>query len=736
MDSLPYIPGTKSANPGPLARFLPPLEDGTVSSWLAHHIGPGAWLLDPFGFSPRLVVEAARAGYRVLVAANNPINRFLVEMAANAPSEAELKSVLADLGASRKGEERLETHLQSLYITSCANCGQEIPAQAFWWRKGEEAPYARVYKCPYCEDSGERLTTPADIERATQMSRVAGMHRARVLERVAPMDDPDREYAEEALQVYLPRSIYALATLINRIDGLNLPPERNRALTALILSACDAVNSLWGHPSERPRPKQLVGSNQFREQNVWLSLEMAIDTWSETSSKVPFEAWPQSIPESGGICLYEGRLRDMAAEVRKEAPIEAVIGALPRPNQAFWTLSALWAGWLWGREATEPFKLALRRRRYDWGWNATALGAAFRHLTTMLEMSTPFFGLLAEPEPSFLTSALVAADSAGFDLSGLAMRTQHDPLQITWKLGQGNHKSLPPDPKPVRRAISDHLAEHSSPASYLHIHAAGLMELAKEHALKSHDTELDDSIRAVHMAFETALRDDKRFVHFGSGENLDTGLWGLKKYQNDSLADRVEMVIVNYLQKHPQSIYLEIEDALYPRFPALMTPSKGLIYNILYSYAEREGGIWKLRTEDHAAARRAELAQIAKFLEAVGERLDYVSRRDGNTLFWEENGKIVRVFYLLASALIGRVIKENRHPVENCLLVIPGGRSALVAHKQQRDPALAEQMRNWRILKFRLVRALADIPVLNRQTFEEQIISDPVEQAKGQMMMF
>jgi hypothetical protein len=45
-------------------------------------------------------------------------------------------------------------------------------------------------------------------------------------------------------------------------------------------------------------------------------------------------------------------------------------------------------------------------------------------------------------------------------------------------------------------------------------------------------------------------------------------------------------------------------------------------------------------------------------------------------------------------------------------------------------------MKEWRLLKFRLLRSLASIPVLNRQTFEEQMISDPVEQAQGQLMMF
>ena len=153
-----------------------------------------------------------------------------------------------------------------------------------------------------------------------------------------------------------------------------------------------------------------------------MQLERGVRLWTETASSVPFEAWPGKIPESGGICIYEGRLKDLAQEVKKKIPIAAVIGSLPRPNQAFWTLSALWAGWLWGREAVEPYKLALRRRRYDWAWNATALNAAFTYLFELLPFGTLFFGLLSEPEPSFLTSALTAASTAGFDLQSLIYR--------------------------------------------------------------------------------------------------------------------------------------------------------------------------------------------------------------------------------------------------------------------------------------------------------------------------
>jgi hypothetical protein len=39
-------------------------------------------------------------------------------------------------------------------------------------------------------------------------------------------------------------------------------------------------------------------------------------------------------------------------------------------------------------------------------------------------------------------------------------------------------------------------------------------------------------------------------------------------------------------------------------------------------------------------------------------------------------------------------------------------------------------------VKYRLLRTLLEVPILTRETFEEQIASDPVEKSSGQMMMF
>ena len=754
MDFQAYIPGLSPVEPGPLARFTPPLEEGVVSAWLPLHAPAGSWVLDPFGFSPRLALEAARAGYRVLVTVNNPITRFLLEMSAHPPSETDFKAALADLIAVKKGDERLGAHLQSLYLTTCEKCGNEISVDSFLWRRGEAAPYARVYTCPNCADAGERVVTPNDIEKAKKIAGTDNLHRSRAFERVTALEDEDRVYAEEAIAHYLPRPLYFLTTVINRLDSLNLIPERRRALNALILIACDAGNTLWDFPDIRPRPKQLNIPSQFREHNLWTQLERGLSQWIETGSGVGLETWPSEPPEVGGICIFEGRLQDLTDEVKKQLPIKAVIGSLPRPNQAFWTLSALWAGWLWGREAVEPYKPALRRRRYDWAWNATALNAAFTHLSGWLPLGTPVFGLLSEPEPSSLTSALTAASAAGFDLSSLALRTQHDPIQLLWTCGEPRKRpASEASIDEVKKAIDKHLVERGEPASYLHVHAAGLTALAKSHALKQKDQEFDEALRGTQLLIQNALEKNPRFVHYSNGESVDTGLWGLADLPlstpsnnggsvpgeiHDSLSDRVEIAVVTFLQKNPNSIFLDVEQDLYPRFPGLLTPSKAMIYAVLSSYAQKEEGEWKLRAEDVASARRTELNNIAGLIDAIGRRIGYATRiRKQNRIYlWEQNERLERTFYILASALIGRAISETSYPAGQTLIVMPGGRAALAAYKAQRDPSLAARMKSVQVVKYRLLRTLIELPVLTRETFEEQIAGDPLEKSKSQMMMF
>ncbi|MBI3761536.1 MAG: hypothetical protein HY260_06700, partial [Chloroflexi bacterium] len=76
-----FIPGLPHPPPGFLAHYLPPLAEGIAADYAAQYSQAGDLVIDPFGQSAQLVVEAALAGRRVIVANFNPVVRFALRLA-------------------------------------------------------------------------------------------------------------------------------------------------------------------------------------------------------------------------------------------------------------------------------------------------------------------------------------------------------------------------------------------------------------------------------------------------------------------------------------------------------------------------------------------------------------------------------------------------------------------------------------------------------------------------------
>lgn len=769
-------------------------------------------MLEPFGAGPRQVVEAALAGYRVLVASNNPIDRFLIELAANPPSEVELRSSLADLGALMKGEQRLEPHLRGLYLTPCSRCQEEISAEAFIWERGANLPQARIYQCPACGESGEFPITPAD-ERILEQLPSPQLHRSRALERVAPVDDPDRALVEEALDAYLPRAIYALFTLINKRE--NLPPARRRAISALLIAVFDQANALWTHPIQRARPRQLSVPPRFRENNIWLAMEASVQAWAQAlpgrSERLPVTTWPDQPPESGGICLYEGRLRDLAEawpdpekapQAQPPLEIQAVAAVLPRPNQAYWTLSALWAGWLWGREAAAAYKFVLRRRRYDWNWHAMALQAGFSSLSRMLSPGTPILGVVGETEPGFLSAASLGAALAGLQWGGVALRQVDEQALFEWRKPTSSGTDAPPgEPGRLATQIRDlcqkagleFLRQRGEPVSYLHLHAAclaailesGLIQREASATKPAEELSAAEMLSQVANSFQQAFSFRNGFIRYqGSPNNLDSGYWWLRETHAPgtefspeerhsrvdmitpsteiapALADRVEIEVVRRLLKPESPTWRDLEQHLANLFDGLETPDTGLVQACLESYAEpilsspenagsaTSGGdanlaiarnaAWSLHPQEQPRLRRVDLQEAARLLEQLGRRLGFsvtVSDPEHRRVQWlDSKQQLQYAFFLTASAVIGKVVLENRLPAEKCLLVYPGGRAALIQHKLRRDPRLASFVDlGWRFVKFRHLRRLAANQQLSLENLDEHLALDPMSNQDSQI---
>ena len=511
-----------------------------------------------------------------------------------------------------------------------------------------------------------------------------------------------------------------------------------------MLVACDETNSLWSHPADRPRPKQLTIPTRFLEKNLWLSLEQAVNRWEDTSL-VQLSEWQSSLPLTeqpmvhdgqGSIYVFDGPARNIVPALKIIQP-GAVVTALPRPNQAFWTLSALWTGWLWGREAAASFKSVLRRRRYDWNWHSEALQAAMKPIASNLPLNTPIFAILAEPEPAFLTASLVAAAEAGLDQEGIALRGRGEPVQITWRrkaFGQGEKKPEEIDPQVVKDAIHDYLTSKGEPASYLHIHAACLAVLETAHLLYRGD----ETISYLHTQIQKPLSDPE-FQHYSVSPNVETGVWSLANWQPmDTLSDKVEIALVDILEKNPGISSDDLENDLYLTFPGLFTPSLELIQEILKSYAVENNQTWILRQEDSLSSRLAEMETAFHSLENLAPRLGFSAERgdqDQHTIRWVKGGELVYCFTILPTAATGRVFHAPSALSGQSILVIPAERANLLSFKLEHDPGLQADAEKWKVIVYEELESLARQTDLTRETWEKTLTGSRPETPE-QMKLF
>jgi hypothetical protein len=123
-------------------------------------------------------------------------------------------------------------------------------------------------------------------------------------------------------------------------------------------------------------------------------------------------------------------------------------------------------------------------------------------------------------------------------------------------------------------------------------------------------------------------------------------------------------------------------------------------------------------------------------LAQIGQRLDY-RVHPGPPLSWETaDGEPVALFFIRTSAILGDILLKPRPFLIQSFIVIPGSRANLVAHKLHHDPRLSQAIEGkWRFLKFRLLRRLANNPLLSRDNLAEQFGLDPLTYTSPQMQM-
>jgi hypothetical protein len=773
---MPFFPGRRLATPEPLALFLPPYNEGVGTEFLRRLGKRSARIVDPFGQSPAMALEMARSGAAILLASPNPVLRAILGLQADPPSASLIRRVLARLAQSpstvspdpsASPSETLEAHIRSLYMGTCAFCGRDSEADGYVWgfetdtkthatithpparglfqesKKGKTKPrlISRICSCPHCDHVIEEPAGPADEKSMpSEASRQLLYHFA--LERLAPLDDPSRTSVAEGLDAYPSRSVYALVLILRRLELMEFEPEEKRCVDMLLLTALDEAHILRGHGhSVRTRPRSLQPPAEFREVNIWRTIEKAAEEWSLPARKVPVRKWREGEGlEAGTILTFAGTARDLALHLEKVRP-DGLITFLPRPNQAAWTLAAMWAEWLWGRAASAPLAGMLHRRWFDWNWHAHALTASAAALAAHLPAETPAATLLGEWEPPFLAAALWSFYQAGFALKGRAIRTDTGTAQLLWSAPGPEHTPLKYGPQSLegaseiaRLAVRQMISDRAEPVPWDLLHAAAWSDVVFRHMLPPESPQAEESEFArCQSILSEAIKEDPEIKSTEKKEEHEFGTtWWLPGDESitSPLSDQVEVEVARTLLEDGPIPTEELDRRICSFFPGLLTPELRLLHACLESYGSQagDGQAWILRPEDHPSSRAEELQLVRATLGGLGVKMGYTPEGDREMYWTDSTGQKAYYFVFTGSAAVGRYLLQPVFDPRLSWIVLPGGRATLVGYKLRRNVLLRRAVADgWRFLKFRHIRRLLEDPYLRPENLTERMGLDPLE---------
>jgi len=730
VNNFSYIPGGIKGHDQPLENFIPPLLKSTFPTWIEKMGLSNHLLIDPISANPLLPVYLAASGFRVLSARGNPIIWLITEVAASAPTKEDFLNVINKLFNARHGNSTIFDHLQGLYITPCVNCGEMVQPDGFIWENGKDQPISKLYHCQFCTDKGEKDISDFDLKNLDRLGNL-GIHRSRAFQRVVSGGEYEQASLNAALDCYLPRALYVCMLLVNRLERLSLKKDQAKYLRAILLSVFNDAHSLKHWPPRDYRFLQLSVPTKFFERNLFLSLQTAFQHWKHINTAVKISYWPNLPDEGGGICFYQRELTENNILISKNTPA-AITTIFPRPGQVFWTLSAVWSGWLWGSKAVSPIRSALGRRRYDWYWFTKAVHIALKRIAPSLQDNTLALGILPQYTPNLAFGLFTGVHAAGFELGGAAYRASDEILQCQWKKRPAA-KSVFQSEVDLRKVINQFLTARGEPAEYHRIIMQTIIEFARENWIPFNLSEVKESDFTRLQNLIKQLLAKTNFLKPFPSDLPGGSRWWLLNEKNiePPISERVESVIRKLLLSLKEIHLGDLDQKICEKFTGERTPEHELVNTILQSYAAPKPNdpyLFRLRSNESADARERDLKEIKDILIRIGR--SFKLKAAGNSIIdWKDpvSKSCSFIFYPTISTEISQFIYKHE-PLGNAqkVIVFPGSRSSLIYYRLQHDPRFASAVENnWHFLKFRYLRRLAKKDGLDLHSWIELLDSDP-----------
>jgi len=766
---LNFVPGEPDKPTGPLAGYFHPLAGAVVRAYVEAFTSPGDVVIDPFCEGPAVLHHAVRAGRHVVCSSFNPLAAMSARLALAPPARRHLDGAVTRLGTALRMAAPFREHIERLYAARCPRCGRFSPADAFTWDRDSDTIFRAEWRCRHCVDQ----TAPpvlGDNDARQEKVEKGGLHYWYTLDRIAPTGDPFRERAQQLLELYTPRNLYALSSLLMKIESLFADDETQHVLKLLLLSCLDTCSSLYG-PGLASARHRLRPPAHFVERNVWHTF---VATASEFPTRDDKELFPLT-DDLGALMIDDGSVRAALLPFsihRLVASLPSgcaalVIASPPRPDPALWALSWLWTGWLFGHQVAAPLKPLLRQWRVDWDWYARTMQAAFLALRPLLADGASLVLAFDSPNPAMLEALALALAGAGYvPVSWIRQGDTHACRLISHRT-----PSLPMPPVSTGRladaictetltAVRHLIAARGEPLAWDDLRLPTYQRLATSgllgQAAAAEDLPLSPRAffarqvqDAITGADELVCLEEAAEIE---GEVASPPRWWLQRPGPAAppLDTRVEATVHQLLL----STLMLTSDALaaevYRRFPGELTPEMGLIETCLRSYGrEITPGHWQLRLEDQSDRRAAEATGIRQELRQLGERLDFkVSLRTEPSdtpapdhlpafdVLWCEGGQPAYAFAIQWTARVHDLLLSEPPAGAQPCLVIPGGRAALVAFKLRRDPRLGKALieANWQFIKYRHLRRILAEENLDRHVLKQIFGLDPIIERDGAQM--
>jgi hypothetical protein len=744
-----FVPAAAGQDVEVVAHLRWPVPAPVARAYVEAYTGPGDMLLVPYCQGPAVVRESLALGRRVLALNFDSLLMLLTEAALAPPPARELDAAVARLGDSLKQGMPLRRYLAGLYATTCPACLRPAVADYFVWDREQGVPIAKQLHCPACAWDGQAAVEPEDHERLAEVP-ARGMHYHYVLDRVASQSQSAtlRARLEQLLDLYSPRSLYALAELTLKIESLFAGEPIERALKALLLDCLDRCSSLAPLPDHATRRRGLGRPARFLERNVWAAFESAVARLQPLPA-IPagrLLGTPQAVEDSvkGGVGFVgQGLIREVTRSLPPRS-LRLILTSPPPLDSAVWSLSYLWSAWLLGEEAVAPLRPLLRQRTPDLSWYAHVLAGSFQALAGLLEDDGRLVLVLTSQRPDMIEALVLAADEARLGVSALLQCGADYRLELapaSWR--------APSDTARFQEVAVEVAVEtiqgRGEPVAWRTLHAAVLRRVASA-GLVALPPEADDSgLSPVDWLAEqiaTALRHPS-FTRLPGPERSQEVWWLARPIAvAPPLSDRVEAAAYDILHDALALTESDFGAALHARFPESLAPDAALVATCLRAYGyEPSPGYWQLRSEDLPAARQPEQEAMVKHLLTLGRKLGYrAAPWEPFDAAWFEGRQPRAVFVVRWRAAVSEALALTGQAGDaRPYLLIPGGRAALVSYKLAHNPLWQQTVdqAGWRFIKYRHVRQLVAQSEVDEYALRTIIGLDPIVEREGaQLSLF